>query len=64
MTAPVPLRIAPWARYAKAEVFEICGALALAEAALQRVGLGEEAARVADAFDLAESGLAESGLAG
>jgi len=58
MTAPVLLRIAPWARYAKADVFEICGALASAEAALRRLGLGEEAARVADAFELAESGLA------
>lgn len=54
----MPLRIAPWARYAKDDVFEICGALASAEAALRRLGLREEAARVAGAFELAESGLA------
>lgn len=58
MTAPVPLRIAPWARFAKSEVFEICGALASAEATLRRLGLSDEAQRVADAFELAEAGLA------
>lgn len=58
MTGPVSLRMTPWARFTKAEVFEICDALASAEAALRRAGLGEEAARLADAFELAESGLA------
>lgn len=55
---PVPLRIAPWARLGKSDVFEICGALASAEATLRRLGLGDEAERVAGAFELAEAGLA------
>jgi len=57
MTAPIPLRIASSVRYAKDEVFEICGALASAEAALRRLGLSHEAARVAEAFQVAEAGL-------
>ncbi len=58
MSTPVRLRIGPWARYSKNDVFEICGALASAEMTFRLLGMPDEAARVAGAFELAESGLA------
>lgn len=56
--APKPVRLGPWVRYRKDEVFEICGALALAEVVLARLGHEVEAARMASVFELVESGLA------
>ena len=53
-----PVRPAAWVRYRKQDVFEICAALALAEAVLRRSGREPEAARMAAAFELAEAGLA------
>jgi hypothetical protein len=55
--APEPVRIGPWVHYRKDEVFEICGALALAEVVLARLGRDVEAARMASVFDLVEGGL-------
>jgi len=55
---PAPARFRPRVRYEKDEVFEICSALALAEAALARLGRPVEASRMAAAFDLAEGRLA------
>lgn len=54
---PEPVRLRPWVRYRKEEVYEICGALALAEALLARSGRREDAARMAAVFALAEGGL-------
>jgi hypothetical protein len=45
----------------KKEVFEICGALALAESLLARLGLLEEAAYLATVFDVVEGRLVEPG---
>lgn len=59
--APEPVRLGAWVRYPKEEVFEICGALALAEVVLRRLGHEVEAARMAAVFDLAEGGLAGAG---
>ena len=53
-----PLRIPPWALYAKEDVFDLCDTLARAERALMRAGEHEEAARAAHAFGLLEAGLA------
>lgn len=58
---PVPIepaRLRPWVRYDKEEVFEICGALALAEVLLARLGREVEASRMAVVFDLVEGRLA------
>ncbi len=44
--------------YEKSEVFEICAALALAEALLNRLGRPDDAARMADVFEMAERALA------
>ena len=55
--APQPVRLGPWVRFRKDEVFEICGALALAEAVLARSGHEVEAARMASVFELVEGGL-------
>ena len=52
------VRPAAWVRYRKQDVFEICAALALAEAVLRRSGREPEAERMAAAFELAEAGLA------
>jgi hypothetical protein len=41
----------------KNEVFEICGALALAESILSRLGLPGEAAYLATVFDVVEGRL-------
>ncbi len=54
---PVPLRVPAWAVYSKDDVFGLCDVLARAEQALIRAGEGGEAARVAAAFDVLESGL-------
>jgi single-strand DNA-binding protein len=55
---PERVRLASWVRYRPDEVFEICGALAMAEAVLSRHGHELEAARMAAVFELAEGGLA------
>jgi hypothetical protein len=47
-----------WVSFEKEEVFEICGALALAEVLLARLGRQAEASRMATVFDLVEAGLA------
>lgn len=44
--------------YAKGELFEICDALAEAEACLVACGRPAEARRAARAFDIVEAGLA------
>ncbi len=55
---PEPARFAGPVSYDKGEVFEICAALALAEAVLTRLGRTAEAARLAAAFEVAEGRLA------
>ncbi|MHB8220702.1 MAG: hypothetical protein ACYDHU_10340 [Acidimicrobiales bacterium] len=52
-----PVRFAPRVLYRKSEVFEICAALALAEALLRRLGREADAARMADVFEMAERAL-------
>jgi len=52
-----PVRFAPRVLYEKAEVFEICAALALAEVLLARLGRQADAARMADVFEMAERAL-------
>jgi hypothetical protein len=52
-----PARLRPWASYPKEEIVEICGALALAESALARLGRPAEAAHVAAVFDMVEGRL-------
>lgn len=56
--APEPLSIGPSVRYSKADAFEICGALALAESVLRSLGRDADAARMAVVFEAAEAGLA------
>lgn len=56
--APAPLHLPAGAFYVKDDVFGICDALARAEAALTRLGARDEAARVAQVFELVEAGLA------
>jgi hypothetical protein len=56
--ALAPLRIPAWVLYAKEDVFDLCDTLARAERALARAGEHDEAACVAEAFALVESGLA------
>ncbi len=56
--APEQVRLGSWVHYRTDEVFEICGALALAEAVLARLGQEVEAARMATVFELVEGGLA------
>jgi hypothetical protein len=55
---PAPLRIPARASYSKDDVFGLCEILARAERALIRSGEPDEAARVATAFEVLESGLA------
>jgi len=55
---PTPAVLRPSVRYAKDEVIEVCGALALAEVVLSRLGRPVEAARMAAVFDLVEGRLA------
>lgn len=55
---PQPVVLRPWVSYAKDDVVEVCGALALAEVLLRRLGHPEEAARMAAVFDVVEAGLA------
>ncbi len=52
-----PLRFPTWVTYAKGDVFCLCDALARAERALDRAGERDEAARLAAAFEVLESGL-------
>jgi hypothetical protein len=56
--APAPLRIGSCVCYSKADAFEICGALALAESALRASGRETEATLLAAVFQVAEAGLA------
>jgi hypothetical protein len=55
---PTPVRIAEHVCYPKQEIFEVCGALALAEAMLRRLGRPVDAARMAAVFEVVEGGLA------
>jgi len=57
LQAVQPVRFAPRVLYEKAEVFEICAALALAEVLLARLGRQSDAAHMADVFDMAERAL-------
>jgi hypothetical protein len=52
-----PARFAARVDFLKEEVFEICGALALGEALLTRLGLAREAAHLATVFAVVESRL-------
>jgi len=56
--APAPVTFRPSVRYSKDEVVEICGALAMAEVVLARLGRPIEAGRLAAVFDLVEGRLA------
>ncbi len=56
--SPSPLQFHAHVVFAKEDVFEVCGALALAEAVLRRCGRPLEAARMGEVFSLAEAGLA------
>jgi hypothetical protein len=56
---PPPARFAARVDFLKEEVFEICGALALAESVLSRLGLRGEAAYLASVFDIVEGRLVE-----
>lgn len=58
--APAQLRIGSCVRYSKADAFEICGALALAESALRANGRETEAALLGAVFQVAEAGLARA----
>jgi hypothetical protein len=58
---PAPARFSARVCFLKNEVFEICGALALAESLLARVGLPAEAAYLATVFDVVEGRLADPG---
>lgn len=55
---PQRLRLGSWVHYRKEEIFEVCGALALAEVLLAGRGRQAEASRMATVFDLVEGGLA------
>jgi hypothetical protein len=57
---PAPLRIGPCVRFSKADAFEICGALALAESVLRALGRGIDADLVGAVFEVAEAGLARA----
>jgi hypothetical protein len=52
-----PARFAARVDFLKDEVFEICGALALAESLLVRLGFPGEAAYLAEVFDVVEGRL-------
>jgi hypothetical protein len=54
---PSPARFAARVDFLKDEVFEICGALALAELLLEGLGLSGEAAYLATVFDVVEGPL-------
>ena len=54
---PEQLRIPAWVVYPKDDVFDLCDAVARAERALIRAGEQGEAARLAAAFEVLESGL-------
>ena len=56
---PSATRFAARVDFLKNEVFEICGALALAESLLTRLGLPGEAAYLATVFDVVEGRLVE-----
>jgi hypothetical protein len=56
---PAAARFAAQVGFLKDEVFEICGALALAESLLVRLGRPGEAAYLATVFDVVEGRLVE-----
>jgi hypothetical protein len=56
---PSAARFAARVDFLKDEVFEICGALALAESVLVRLGRPGEAAYLATVFDVVEGRLVE-----
>ena len=56
---PAPACFAARVDFLKHEVFEICGALALAESVLTRLGLLGDAAYLASVFDVVEGRLVE-----
>ncbi len=57
---PNPIGFPSTVEYRKEEVFQVCGALALAETILNQVGKNVEAAHLASIFDLVEEGLIAS----
>jgi hypothetical protein len=59
---PTPAHFAARVDFLKDEVFEICGALALAESLLVRLGLVGEAAYLAAVFEVVEERLVVPGV--
>jgi hypothetical protein len=60
LSAPAhPAQFSTRIQFLKEEVFEICGALALAESLLLRLGLTAEAGRLSGLFDAVEGRLVE-----
>ena len=57
---PPPERVVvpAWIAYPKEDVFEVCGALAIAEVLLRRAGRRGSAERMAAVLELVEAGLA------
>jgi hypothetical protein len=60
---PPPARFATRVDFLKNEVFEVCGALALAESLLARLGLSGEAAYLATVFAVVEGRLVQPAAA-
>ena len=58
--APLPGTSPPPIDFLRAEVVEICGALALGGSLLRRLGLGAEAARLEALFGAVQDRLAEA----
>jgi hypothetical protein len=56
-SSPTPACFAARIDFLKDEVFDICGALALAESLLKRLGMDCEAAHLAAVFDVVEARL-------
>jgi hypothetical protein len=56
---PTPIRLAARVDLLKEEVFAVCGALALGEALLRRLGYPIQATHLATVFDLVEGRLAQ-----
>jgi hypothetical protein len=55
--SPAPARFAARVDFLKDEVFDICGALALGESLLKRLGMPAEAAHLAAVFEVVEGRL-------
>lgn len=56
-TRAAPVRLAAQTEFLKDEVFAVCGALALGESLLRRLGWPAEADHLASVFDLVEGRL-------